>query len=150
MGYIGATDLTLMLPANVSIGTNTEPLTLGEVATIIGQYEAEINSAAAHGGYIVPISSSASLSFPLLALNTMRGAGAHVLNILFPNMSGGLQQALADDYRRAYEDFLDSLRDGELILPDAEQGGGAHGEFRSFEMKWGVAPSPMIGKSWDP
>lgn len=35
MGYIGAEELTLILPAGVSIGTNTSPFTLGEVGSVI-------------------------------------------------------------------------------------------------------------------
>jgi hypothetical protein len=145
--YIGATDLTLLLPAQVSIGTNTLPLTLDEVGSIVFQYEAELNAAAAHAGYAVPIQSAASLSYGLMALNTQRGAAAHVLGILFPNA----EFTLAKDYRDAYQLFLRQLAAGKLTLPDVDSP-GAEGRAlpRSFEVTHDVAPSPLVGVGWDP
>lgn len=147
MAYIGATDLTLVLPANVSIGTNTLPLTLGEVGSIIHEYEAELNAAAAHAGYTVPIACSASLSFELMQLNTKRGAAAHLLDILFPSPP----LAVAETYRDAYEAFLKALRDGDMTLPDVDSPGTEGRALpRSFEVTQRVCPTPMVGARWDP
>lgn len=145
--YIGATDLTLILPANVSIGTNTIPLTLGEVGSIITEYESELNSAAANAGYEVPIGTTATISFAIMQLNTKRGVAAHVLDILFPNP----RFALAEQYEEAYTTFLDLLRTGSMPLPDIDLPGSEGRALpRSYEVTHNVGPTPMVGACWDP
>lgn len=153
MPYIGATEVTLVLPANVSIGTNTDPLTLGEVASIIFEVEAEVNSAAAAAGYGVPVSTESPYAFALMQRTVKRGAAAAVLGIIFPNMGGpGSRTPLASEYKDAYEATLDLIRTGHepLIDAGAAGAGGSRELARSFEVTNSISPSAVIPAGWDP
>lgn len=145
--YLGATELTLILPAQVSIGTNTKPWTLGEVASTIVEIEAELNAAVAQAGYDVPVPTGATYAYQLMQAKTKEGAACRVLNVLFPNMGGtGSKVTLASDYCKAYREFVKALAGGKIALVDAPAaaGEGARELPRSFEVTENVAPSPML------
>lgn len=146
--YIGtAAEISLVLPANVSIGTNTAPLTLGEVASMIVEVEAELNGAAAAAGYAVPISTAASYAYALMQRHTKNGVAAQALSVIFPNMGGpGAKSTSASEYRKAYEDFVKTLRQGKIALvgAGADSSGGARELPRSFEVSENVSPSPVL------
>lgn len=143
--YIGASELSLILPANVSIGTNTQPLTLGEVASVIVEVSAELDSAAAAAGYAVPVSTAATSAYAQMQRWCKQGAGAAVLGIIFPNLGGpGARSSLADDYRTAYRDALKALRKGEMPLIGASP--GAAGEGRELPRSYSTSnPTATAG-----
>src|SRR6266540_3057817 len=119
MAYISATELSLILPANVSIGTNTMPLNLGEVASVIAEVGARFDSAAAGAGYALPIDASAA-AYPLVQQIVKDGAACRVLRILFPALGGGPAGGplpLAEDYCAAYAAAIAMLEAGDLALP---------------------------------
>lgn len=118
--YLGATDLAAALPAGVSIGTNTMPLTLGEVGSIIVQFEGELDGYLAAAGYTVPISSVATDAYAAIQRAVRNGAAADVLSILFPSMGGpGDKTSLSAVYRQAYTDFKKAIAKGDLALVGA-------------------------------
>lgn len=133
MGYIGATELTLILPAGVSIGTNTSPFTVGEVASVIVEVSAELDAAAAAAGYAVPISPPASggpsIGYAQMQSITKKGVGAVVLRAIFPNLPGapGGKTSLADTYAASYEAALKMIRKGELPIVGAGSSTGGDG-----------------------
>lgn len=133
--YLAATELTALLPGGPTIGASTRPLMLGEVGSVIAQISGELDGAAAKAGYAVPISSTATVAFAQMQHWTHMGAGAQVLAIIFPNMGGpGGRAAIADVYRKAYEDALKALRKGETALVGAAEdtAGGARELPRSY------------------
>lgn len=155
MGYylVGATDLTNTFPAGVSIGTDTVPFTLAEVASVIFEVESELNAAAAQAGYAVPIATGATHAYALMQLKTRQGAAAHVLGVIFPAQGGpGTRAPLVGEYRKAYEDFVKALREGKTPLIDAgSSGAGGSRELpRSFETSESISPSPMVPLGWRP
>lgn len=142
-GYLNATELSSMLPLGATIGTNTTPLTLAEVGSVIFEVSAELDAAAAAAGYAVPILSPAS-SGPTYAYAQMQrwareGAGAFVLFTLY-----GGENALAKDYRAAYQATLKLLRKGELPLIGA--GADAGGEGRELPRSYSTSnPTATVG-----
>lgn len=112
--YVGATaDLTPMLPANVSIGTNTSPWTVAGVGSLIGEVSAEIDTAVAAAGYGLPIATTATTAYARLQNLCKMGVCWQVLKSIFPDMGGpGDKVSLAADYRTAYVDGLDAIRAG--------------------------------------
>jgi len=154
--YIGATDISLILPAHVSIGTNTEPLTLGEIASMTVEISADLDITAAGAGYAVPISTTSTISWAAFELAAKQGVGARILGILFPNLGGkGDKTSLAAQYRDAYENFKDRLAKGLLILPDAgEAATGGRALPRSFSTSFPMAAesgaSPLVPITWQP
>lgn len=117
MSYLSATELSLLLPQGVSIGTNTDPLTLGEVASVIFEVSAELDGTLAQAGYDVPIASTATGAYAQLQRWTRHGAAYEVMRILVPNMgSPGASSTLAEEYRQAYENALKMIRDGQISL----------------------------------
>lgn len=117
--YLAATELTLRLPANVSIGTNTIPLTLGEVGSIIGEVGARFDAVAAGAGYAIPVSSTAS-AWPMVQQIVRDGAGARVLRILFFG-TGAAPLTTAEEWEKAYEDALEAIKDADIALPGVGQ-----------------------------
>ena len=155
MAYIGATELTLILPAGVSIGTNTAPLTIGEVASIVFEIEADLNSVAAAVGYDVPIPTGATYAFAQMQLQTKNGAGWRVLGIIFPQIGGpGDKSSLAADYRDAYNAFKTGLAKGTISLIDVGTGDQGVELPRSFSVAQGDAgtagASAFIPMQWAP
>lgn len=153
MPYIAATELTLILPANVSIGTNTAPLRLGEVASIIAEVESKFDSVAAAAGYAVPISSAAA-AFPMVQQVVKDGAGARVLKILFPRG----EMRTAEEWQAAYEAALKAIRAADIVLPGAAEEAGESNRLlpRSFSTS-GLAASDLesgasayIPRTWEP
>lgn len=149
MYYLGTvSELTQILPANVSISPTSRPLTDGEVASIIFEVEAELDGYAAAAGYSVPVSTAATYAFGTMQLQTKNGAGARVLGILFPNMGGpGGKATLATDYQTAYMTFVRSLRDGKVALVGAGLSGGE--EARALP-RAGAAASQTVPFDWTP
>lgn len=141
--YLGATELTVVLPAGVSIGTNTSPLTLDEVGSMIFEVESEIDGFAAAAGYAVPIATGATYGFAAMKQAIKQGAAAAVLNVLFPTMGGpGDKTSSAATYRQAYQDFKKALAAGTLTLVGAAAAGdGAGGRVLPFA---GQIASPLI------
>lgn len=154
--YIGATEISLLLPAHVSIGTNTDPLTLGEVASMIVEISGDIDLVAAGAGYAVPISTTATISYAAVQLAAKQGVGARILGIIFPNLGGaGDKSSLAADYRDAYTNFKKGLAKGDLSLPDAGRSStGGRALPRSFSTSNPNAPesgaSSLVPIWWRP
>jgi hypothetical protein len=120
--YLTATELIVLLPAGPSIGASTRPVNVGETGSVIAEIEAELDGAAAKAGYAVPISTSATVAFAQMQHWARMGAGAAVLDIIFPSISGpGGGVTVADHYRQAYQDALRALRRGETVLIGAAE-----------------------------
>lgn len=140
--YLGATELTLVMPGGVTIGASTTPLTLDEVASIIFEIESEIDGFVAAAGYAVPIATGATYGFAAVKQAIKQGAGAAVLNILFPTMGGPADKSsLAATYRQAYQDFKKALAKGDLSLVGASSAGDGGG--RVLPRAGGIA-SPIV------
>ena len=140
--YISATEITLILPAHVSIGTNTDPVTIGEVASMIVEISADLDLTAAGAGYAVPITTSATTSYAAFQLATKQGVGARILGIIFPNLGGDSDKtSLAAEYRNAYIAFKKMLASGAIVLPDAGRSTtGGRALPRSFSTSYPGAP----------
>lgn len=155
MSYAGATELTLILPAGVSIGTNTVPINLGEVATMLAEVSAAFDVVAAGKGYDVPIATGATIAYAAVQQAIKQGAGARILTTLFPNMGGpGGKTTLAGEYKAAYDAFLKGLKDGSVALPGAgmtSTAGRALPRSRSTSGEpTGFSASPFFPMDWQP
>lgn len=156
MGYFGATELTLIMPPGVTIGTNTIPITLNEVATMIAEVSADLDTVAAGRGYAVPVSpTAATIAYLAMQQAAKQGVGARILQTLFPNMGGpGGKSTLADEYAAAYKAFKDGIRKGELVLPGAPMaatGGRVLPRSRSTSGEpTGMSASPAFPWEWSP
>lgn len=136
--YLGASELTVILPAGVSIGTSTLPLTLGEVGSIIVEFEGEVDGYLSAAGYTVPVATSASYAFVTVQRAVRNGAGAAVLDVLFPTMGGPADKTSASSvYRKAYDDFKKAIASGNLALVGAGKDTGETG--RVLPRSGGVA-----------
>src|SRR5690349_1915335 len=103
MTYVGATDLVGLLPAMPTITASSVPLTMTEVAGIIGRIEANVEGAAAAAGYTVPIPTTATGAFSQVQDAVVQGAGWRVHRRLYPNMGGPADKSsLAAEMRDAY------------------------------------------------
>ena len=154
--YVSATELTLILPPNVSIGTNTSPLALGEVGSMIAEISAELDAAAAGAGYGVPIPTGATMAWSQMQRYTKQGAAAQVLKTIFPNLGGpGGKANLADDYWAAYQAALKAIRKGEIVFvgAGADAGGGGRELPRSYSTSNSGATAgvpPTFDMDWAP
>ena len=111
--YIGATDLSPMLPANVSITPTSSPWTLAGVASLISEVSAEIDSSIVAAGHGLPITSTATVAYARIQNLCKMGACWQVLKSIFPDIGGpGDKVSLAADYRTAYTDGLAAIRSG--------------------------------------
>lgn len=154
--YLTATELVVLLPAGPSIGASTRPVNSGETGTIIAEISAELDGAAAKAGYAVPISSTATVAFAQMQHWARMGAGANVLEIIFPNLGGpGGAVNIAATYRKAYEDALQRLRKGEITLIGAAE--DTSGEGRELPRSYstsnpfatvGVEPTIDMDRVW--
>ncbi len=157
MAYIDASTFVLTLPGmtNATITGSSVPLTIGEVATICEQISAEVDGAAAAGGYAIPVATGASEAYSQLQLITYRGAAWMVLDTLYPSMRPGDVNTTAKDYRDAYMAALALLRAGDLVLigaPPASEGAGRELP-RSYSTSNPTATSgvvPLIGMDFTP
>lgn len=147
--YVGATEVTLILPAPVSIGTNTGPLTLSEVASAIQRHGARVNIAAAGAGYAVPVSPSALDAYSMIQDAVIQGVAGWIMGIYGPNVPAGpgSKSTLAGQYTKAYEDFLAQLRDGKILLPDVGRDTEGRQLPRSFETTHAAAAASVGGAS---
>jgi hypothetical protein len=157
MSYIGATELTLILPAGVSIGTNTVPINIGEVASMIAEISSDFDTIAAGKGYDVPIATGATIAYAAVQQAVKQGAGARILSTLFPNMGGpGDKTTLAGTYQAAYDAFKKGLKDGSVALPGAgmtSTSGRALPRSRSttdLPVPTGMTASPFVPMDWFP
>lgn len=155
--YLSASELTSRLPAAVSIGTNTSPISLAEVASWIQAVGARVNGAAAAAGYALPISPSYGDAYAQIQEIVADGVTCRILRVLAPHVTSSTRQvSVAKDYCDAYEQAMKELRDGDLILPDAPQDTTGTGRElpRSWETSGGEATlggaSPMMStrRAW--
>lgn len=157
MAYLNATELNPNLPSRLQITASTNPAIAGGVASIISQISAEIDSAAAAGGYTVPISPTTSpYAFSLLQMYAVYGAGWRALMVQMPNQGGVKdREQLSSVYRDRYEEALVLLRAGQLTLTDAphDTSGTSGGRIlpRSYSTSnpgatAGVTPQVTIGR----
>lgn len=158
MAYIGATELTTILPPAIQITGSSIPLTLDEVGTVCAEVSAELNAAAAQAGYEVPVSTAVD-AYAQMARYAKIGVGAVVIGIYAPNVpaaSGG-RTTLAETYAARFEKILERIRKGELVLVGAgsSSGGDARELPRSFETsnpaaaRGGASPALSVqGRSW--
>lgn len=117
MVYLAATELTAMLPRQVGTITGSSfPLTIDEVATIIGRVSAELDGAAGAAGYAVPVPATAAQAYAQMQEYTEQGAGWRVLRRIFPGGGDSASHPLANDLRDAYNATLKALREGTIIL----------------------------------
>ncbi len=156
--YMGATELTTVLPAAVSIGTNTTPLTIAEIASMAAEISSELDSACQAAGYTVPVATTAG-AYAMLSRYCKDGVGAIVLGILAPNAPGvGGRLSLAGEFRARYEAALKMIREGKLPLPgasfDTTDGDGGRELPRSYETSntgatWsGATPILSVGQDF--
>lgn len=158
--YLGASDLSLQLPAGVSIGTNTDPLTIGEIGSIIAEVSGEVEGYLSAAGYPVPIVSTvASVAFAQVQRIVRQGAAWSVLGVIFPNMGGPSDKtSLASDYRDAYRAALKMIQDGKFALIGVAADSGETGRAlpRSFTTSnpgadaAALAASPLVPMLWEP
>lgn len=155
MPYFGATELTLILPAGVSIGTNTSPVSIDEVATMIAEISSDLDVTMAGKGYAVPIGTGATIAYAAVQMAAKQGVGARILQTLFPNMGGpGARTTQADDYAAAYKAFKDGITKGTVALVGASfagTGGRVLPRSRSTSGEpTGMSASPMVPIDWCP
>lgn len=152
--YIGATELSLILPANVSIGTNTAPWTLGEVASLICEVSAEIDSAVVAAGYGIPIPPTATVPYGYVQRICKMGVGWQVLRTIFPDLGGpGDKTSIASDYRTAYEAGIKAIREGKMPLPGASTIAPDSGAVLPRGRSTSDAPSSIasgLSMNWEP
>lgn len=157
MSYLSASEIAVILPAGASIGTNTIPLALGEVGSIIGQVSAEVDGYLAAAGISVPISTSATQAYPQVQRIVTYGVAAQILSTLFPNTGGG-RTTTASEYKDSYEKALKMIADKKLILvgasPDTGEAGRAlprsYSTSNSGDEAAEFSASPMIPMDWQP
>lgn len=159
MAYISATDLTLILPAGVSIGTNTAPYTLAEIAVAISEISAELDGAAAAAGYTVPIVPPASggptTAYQQMQLLAKKGVGALVLRAIFPGLGAAGKSTLADSYEVSYRDAIKLIREGKMPLIGAGSSAGSDGRELprsnyTSDTSATVGVTPTIDMDWMP
>jgi len=150
--YFGATEL--ILPAHVSVGTNTAPINFSAVGTIIYEIGAELDAAAAAAGYVVPVIPPAS-GGPTIGYGQMvglakKGVAARILGNIFPNLPGKAANAgnLVDDYRSEYQAALDQIRKGDLPIVGAGTSPGGEGRqlIRSYSTSNTGASSGIVSQ----
>lgn len=142
--YVGATEVTVILPAPVSITGTSSPISLAEVASAIQRYGARVNVAAAGAGYAVPISPSALDAYGMVQDAVIKGVAGWVMGVYGPNVPAGPGSTLAGAYTAAFEVFLAQLRDGDLVLPDVGRDTEGRQLPRSFETS-NVAAAASVG-----
>lgn len=158
MPYIGATELSLILPANVSIGTNTVPITLDEVGSMIAEVTGRLDGALAGAGYGVPIPTTATDAYTTVQSIVKDGVGCRVMRTLFPNIGQPKDKiALAADYCEAYKQAMADIKDGSLVLVGAPKSTdeSARSLPRSYSTTSGATgaetgASAYITRTWEP
>lgn len=129
MGYLSATGVELngMLPERLQVTPTSTPDFTSAQAFING-ISAELDSAAAHAGYVTPISSTASYAYGLMQNFVGYGAAWRVLSVMMPNQGGPKDKVeLSSVYRDAFLRALAGLEDGSISLIGApEEGGGTN------------------------
>lgn len=158
MPYLTASPWINLLPGVGTITGSSVPLTLDEVATIIARVSAEIDSAAAHAGYTVPIATGATQGgYALVEELCDYGSGWKVLRTVFPNLGGpGDKITLATEYRDAYQAGLKMLRCGETPLLGASLDTSGTGRQlpRSYSTTNVVSSGPLasaiVTLDWEP
>lgn len=158
MAYLNATEIPL--PAHVTITGSSNP-NLAAVATMIAQVEGELNAAAAHAGYSVPLTSpaagGATIGYAQIVGYAEKGVTARILSIAFPNLPGGpgTRTSLGDDFRKEYNAALEAIRKGDLPLVGAaaDSGEGGRELARSFSTSnsgatSGVVPQMTVGREF--
>lgn len=138
MAYLGATELAGLLPNVVgTISGSSMPITMGEVATFCERASIELDSAAAIGGYVVPIASTATQAYAQMALYTSWGAACLTLRTIFPAQGGpGDQMPTAEHYCEDFQNVLSRLRDKIEVLVGAPV--DTSGQYRSLGRSYAV------------
>lgn len=135
MPYVVASEFTPLLPrAAGTITGSSIPLNMSEVASMADRISLTLDSAAAAAGYSVPIPTSAAAAYAQMVEYTQYGLGWRVLRTIFPAQEAA-RMPLAEEYRQAYYDALNALRDGKLTLIGAgtDPGEGSRELPRSFQ-----------------
>lgn len=156
MAYLVASEINPHLPGRLAVTASSTP-NLTDLSVYIAGVSAELDSAAAQGGYALPIASPGSPeSFSLLQMFSIYGVGWRALNVMMPNQGGPKDlTSLATRYHDDYERALQMLRDGTLILSDAphDDSGTSGGRIlpRSYSTSnvgatVGVVPQVTIGR----
>lgn len=150
--YFGATEL--VLPAHVSIGTNTTP-NIGAVGSMIAEVQAELDAAMAIAGYIVPLfppaSAGPTTGYAQAVGIAKKGVTARVLETVFPNLPGGpgSRTSIIDDYRKEYQAALQAIRAGDLPIVGAPAATGEGGRSlpRSYSTSNTAATSGVLSQA---
>lgn len=149
--YIAATEIADLLPRSQPsyplVTATSNPVNFTKLDAIVLDIEAELNGAAAAGGYAVPINSSASYAFQQMHLFARYGAAAEALEAIFPGSASNDKSFLGSEYRAAYQKALADLASGALTLPGA---GISTGEDARLLPVWSGQPSPNITMDWQP
>lgn len=120
MAYIGATELTGLLPNAVPTLTgSSRPLNMGAIATICERVSVELDTAAAIAGYVTPIPTTATQAYGQMALYNSWGAACRTLQLIFPGGGNSSEMPLAQDYCNDFRAVLDRLREKQEILVGA-------------------------------
>lgn len=139
MGYLSATELNPNLPGKLEVTASSAPDYSGAQLFING-ISAELDSAAAHAGYVTPIGSVASYAYGLMQNYAMYGAAWRVLSVMMPNQGGPSDKtSLAEIYHDAYDRALAGLRDGSISLIGAPEQGGGVNEGRVLPRSYSVS-----------
>jgi hypothetical protein len=110
--YLTPTSVAPLIPGGLSATSNPN---LTSVGSIIWAISAEVESAAAHAGYSVPIGTSAE-AFAQLGEVVKRGVLYQAGLIRFPGNGPGTRTGFVDDFRRDYYRALEQIRDGDAPL----------------------------------
>lgn len=120
MPYLTASDLAVLLPVQSGgspLLTASSNPNMIDANVILGQVSAELDAAAAKAGYTIPVGTAATGAFAQLAMYARWGAGYQVLQLM--TQYGRESPALAAEYRSAYENALEMLREGNVPLVGA-------------------------------
>lgn len=147
MGYWAANDLVNYLPqavlGEVIVTATSSPINASEFQTIINLVSAEFDNAAAQGGYVTPIATTAAPAYDYARLVVKHGAFWQ----LFSSVYVGDDNTLSTDFRQAYDQAIADLKEGNLTLSGAEIDPTDAG--RLLPRGQGIA-SPWVTASWAP
>lgn len=114
VGYWSASALAAEFPQPVQgievVGASTNPVNFGGLSSYIDQNGAEFDSAAAKGGYAVPIPQTAS-AYPFVQMIVGMGARAQALEEIY-----GPDSRIVVRLYAAYESALERIANGDLPL----------------------------------
>lgn len=116
--------------------TSSTTVTADEVSDMIGEHEAEIDTALAFIGYSVPVTSPASLAAWLGKIAT-EGVAAAVLKAWYQDATGPNSESQWAQLEKRYQDALARIWAGQLAPAQAQSG------ISSWTTDYAGEPSPF-------